>query len=38
MNVWNGWQTSWYIFAGYALVVALLFAICFKYKHERETK
>ncbi len=38
MNVWNGWQTSWYIFAGYALIVAVLFAICFKYKHERETK
>ncbi|MBQ5457424.1 MAG: MFS transporter, partial [Bacteroidales bacterium] len=38
MNVWQGWQTSWYIFAAYALIVALLFAICFKYKHERETK
>jgi len=32
------WPTVWYIFAGYALVVAVLFAICFKYKHERETK
>ena len=32
------WPTVWYIFAGYALIVALLFAICFKYKHERETK
>ncbi len=38
MNVWQGWQTSWYIFAAYALIVALLFAICFKYKHEREIK
>jgi len=25
-----GWQTSWYIFAAYALVVAVLFAILFK--------
>jgi nucleoside transporter len=29
----NGWQTTWFIFAGYALVVAVLFAIFFKYKH-----
>ena len=27
-----GWQTCWYIFAAYALVVAILFAICFKNK------
>lgn len=27
-----GWQTSWYIFAGYAVVVALLFAVLFRYK------
>lgn len=27
-----GWQTCWYIFAAYALVVAILFAICFKDK------
>lgn len=26
------WSTAWYIFAGYALVVAILFAICFKEK------
>lgn len=26
----NGWNTSWLIFAGYALVVAILFAIIFK--------
>ena len=25
-----GWQTSWYIFAGYALVVAVLFALLFR--------
>ena len=29
-----GWQTCWYIFAIYALVVAVLFAILFRYKHE----
>ncbi len=29
-----GWSTAWYIFAGYALVVALVFAFVFKYKHQ----
>ena len=29
-----GWQTAWYIFAGYALAVTILFAIFFRYKHE----
>ncbi len=29
-----GWQTCWYLFAAYALVVAILFAICFKDKKE----
>lgn len=29
------WQTVWFIFAAYALVIAVLFAICFRYKHER---
>ena len=28
-----GWQTSWYIFAGYALIVTIAFAIVFKHKH-----
>lgn len=32
----QGWTTSWYIFSAYALVVAILFAIFFKYKHVRE--
>ncbi len=32
----EGWRISWYIFSGYALVVALLFAIIFKYKHVSE--
>ena len=31
-----GWSTSWLLFAAYALVVALLFALVFKYKHTRE--
>ncbi|MFI2744061.1 MFS transporter [Zhouia sp. PK063] len=31
----QGWSTAWYIFAGYALVVAILFAFLFKYKHDR---
>lgn len=30
----NGWETTWFIFAGYALVVALAFWVMFKYKHE----
>lgn len=29
MQVWAGWKESWYIFAGYALVVALAFWVCF---------
>lgn len=28
-----GWPDSWFIFAAYALVVAVLFAIVFRYKH-----
>ncbi len=35
-EVSGGWPTVWMIFAGYALVVALLFAIIFKYKHTPE--
>ncbi len=30
----EGWQTSWYIFAGYALIVTILFAVVFKHKHD----
>ena len=33
-NTLHGWQTCWYIFAAYALTVAILFAILFRYKHE----
>ena len=25
-----GWQHSWFIFAGYALAISILFIICFK--------
>ncbi|MCF0198073.1 MAG: MFS transporter [Bacteroidaceae bacterium] len=32
----QGWTTSWYIFAGYALVVAVAFALLFRYKHTPE--
>ncbi|MBO5018209.1 MAG: MFS transporter [Alistipes sp.] len=31
----NGWQSTWFIFAAYALVVALMFMILFRYKHDR---
>lgn len=31
-----GWSTSWFIFAGYALVVAVVFALVFKYRHNPE--
>lgn len=36
IQVMEGWQTCWYIFAAYALVVAVAFAIFFKYKHNPE--
>ena len=29
------WQSVWFIFAGYALLVTLLFAMLFRYKHKR---
>lgn len=29
-----GWSQSWLVFAGYALVVALVFALVFRYKHD----
>lgn len=32
------WTTVWYIFAAYALLVAILFAVFFKYKHEKNEK
>ncbi|MEE3448529.1 MAG: MFS transporter, partial [Bacteroidales bacterium] len=36
MAIWQGWQTSWFVFAAYALTVAVLFALLFKYKHKTE--
>ena len=32
----KGWEMSWMIFAGYSLVVTILFALVFKYKHQPE--
>ena len=32
----EGWSRAWFVFAAYALVVAVLFAIVFKYKHVKE--
>lgn len=32
----DGWETVWYIFAGYALVVAILFALVFRYDRAKE--
>lgn len=30
----GNWQAAWLIFAGYALIVAILFAFIFRYKHQ----
>ena len=38
-GVCNGvkdWQSIWFVFAGYALVLAVVFVFAFKYKHEPE--
>lgn len=32
----GGWQSAWFIFAGFALVVAVAFMFLFKYKHVPE--
>jgi len=29
-----GWPNSWFIFAGYSLLVTIVFAVVFKYKHD----
>lgn len=31
----EGWSSAWFIFAAYALVVAVVFALVFRYKHEK---
>lgn len=32
-----GWSQSWLVFAGYALVVTLVFALVFRYRHDPKT-
>ena len=32
----SGWSASWLIFAGYALLVGVVFALVFKYRHDPE--
>ena len=32
-----GWSASWLIFAGYALLVGVVFALVFKYRHDPES-
>ena len=34
-NGTKNWQNIWFTFAGYALVIAVLFVFAFKYKHDR---
>ena len=34
--VMHGWSSAWYVFAAYSLVIAVFFAILFKYKHNPE--
>ncbi len=38
MEVWHGWQQAWYIFAAYALVVAVVFIFAFQYKNENRER
>ena len=33
-GVEGGWTATWLIFAGYALVVAVVFAAVFRYRHD----
>ena len=35
-NLMGGWSSAWYVFAAFALVVGILFAVLFKYKHTPE--
>lgn len=35
-TIMTGWSESWFVFAGFSLVVAILFAFIFKYKHVPE--
>jgi len=36
MNGTRDWQTIWFIFAAYSLVVGITFMLLFKYKHNPE--
>jgi MFS family permease len=36
VEMMEGWTTTWLIFAAYALVVTIVFALVFKYKHNPE--
>ncbi len=36
VNSVKDWQSIWFSFAGYALVLGIIFPLVFKYKHERE--
>lgn len=36
LAVWKGWRISWYIFAAYALIIAIVFALLFRYRKEDE--
>ena len=37
-QVIDGWNTCWYIFSGYALVMTVMFAVFFRYKHTPEVR
>ena len=37
MLISRNWPTIWFIFAGYAMVIAVLFALFFKYKHKAQS-
>jgi NHS family xanthosine MFS transporter len=32
----KNWQGIWFTFAAYAAVIAILFAVLFKHKHEKQ--
>ena len=38
MARWDGWSQSWYIFAAYALLLTVSFALIFKHKHNPDQK
>ena len=38
VNGVRDWQSIWFTFAAYALVLAVVFPFIFKYKHENEEK